>query len=71
MKVKYSKDVDILMLELSHEPIEFAQRKGSIIVHFNKKRQPVALEIMEAKDLLKQTYNILPHEVEQDIITSA
>lgn len=50
-KVKYSKDVDILMIELSSEPISHAEKKGSVIVHFNKSREPVALEILDAKDL--------------------
>ena len=34
MKVKYSKDVDILMLELSGDPIAFAEKKGNIIINF-------------------------------------
>ncbi len=70
MKVKYSKDVDILMIELSSEPISHAEKKGSVIVHFNKKREPIALEIMDAKDMLRQTYNALPSDIERDIIAS-
>lgn len=70
MKVKYSKDVDILMIELSNEPISHAEKKGSVIVHFNKNREPVALEIMDAKNLLKQTYNALPQEVEKDVLVA-
>lgn len=70
MKVKYSKDVDILMIELSNEPISHAEKKGSVIVHFNKSREPVALEILDAKDLLRQTYNALPQEVERDIMVA-
>ena len=69
MNVKYSKDVDILMLELSSEPITYAERNGSVIVHFNKNRQPVALEIMDAKELLRRTYHSLPHEVEKEVTT--
>lgn len=70
MNVKYSKDVDILTLELSSEPIVFAERKGSVIVHFNKKREPVALEIMDARELLRRTYHSLPEEVEREVIAS-
>jgi len=70
MKVKYSKDVDILMIELSNEPISHAEKKGSVIVHFNKNREPVALEIMDAKDLLRQAYHALPQEIERDIMVA-
>ena len=70
MKVTYSKDVDILMVELSSEPIDFAERKGSVIVHFNKQREPVALEIMDAKQWLKRTYKALPRHVEREIIAA-
>lgn len=56
------------MLELSAEPIEFAERKGTVVVHFNKNRQPVALEIMDAKALLRRTYRSLPQEVEREVL---
>lgn len=70
MKVKYSKDVDILMIELSQEPISYAEKKSKVIVHFNKNREPVALEILDAKNLLRQTYHALPQDIERDIITT-
>lgn len=70
MKVKYSKDVDILLIELSNEPISHTGKKGSVIVHFNKRREPVALEILDAKNLLRQTYNALPREIERDIMVA-
>lgn len=70
MNVKYSKDVDILLVELSSDPISFAERKGNVVVHFNQKREPVALEIMEAKDLLRQAYHSLPRDVEREVMAS-
>lgn len=70
MKVKYSKDVDILIVELSNEPITFAEKKGSVIVHFNKAREPVALEILDATDLLRKTYKVLPAEIERQVISA-
>ena len=70
MKIKYSKDVDILMMELSDDPIVFAEKKAGVIVHFNKSRQPVALEIMSAKEWLKETYSLLPRDIEREILTA-
>ncbi len=69
MKLKYSKDVDILMMELSDDPIAFAEKKDNIIVHFNKFRQPVALEIMDAKEILNRAYHTLPQKIERRMIT--
>ncbi len=64
MNVTYSKDVDILMVELSpREPIAFAEKRGDVVVHFNHDRQPVALEILDATDLLRRAYRVLPKEV--------
>lgn len=68
MNVKYSKDVDILMIELSKDPIVHAEKKANVIVHFNKKDQPVALEILDAKNLLQKTFKALPHELEKQIV---
>ncbi len=36
MKVKYSRGEDILLIEVSDEPIEYAEEVGPIIVHFTK-----------------------------------
>jgi uncharacterized protein YuzE len=51
-KVRYSKDVDTLLIELSTQPIEYAEESGQFIVHFNKQGEPVILEIMDAKNFL-------------------
>ena len=37
-KVKYSKDVDALLIELSDKPIDYAEEAGQFIVHFSKRR---------------------------------
>jgi Protein of unknown function (DUF2283) len=49
-KVRYSKDVDALLIELSPKPVEYAEESGQFIVHFDKEGQPVLLEIMDAKN---------------------
>ena len=35
-KISYSKDVDILLLELSEEPIAYAEDEGNVILHYDR-----------------------------------
>lgn len=51
-KVKYSKDVDALMIELSDKKIDYADDKGNIIIHYSIEDEPVLLEIFDAKEFL-------------------
>lgn len=55
MKVKYSTEEDILMYEVSDEPIDYAEEMDSVIVHFAKSGKPVLLEILDASKFLAQT----------------
>ncbi len=50
MKIKYSRDVDILTLELDEAlPISHAEHVGQTIVHLSPDNQPVLIEIMQAR----------------------
>ena len=40
-RIRYSKDVDVLLIELSDKPIDYAEKEGQIIVHFAKNGEPV------------------------------
>ncbi|MCH8284607.1 MAG: DUF2283 domain-containing protein [Chloroflexi bacterium] len=51
-KIRYSKDVDALLIELSDGTIDHAEEAGQLIVHFSKAGQPVLLEILNAKEVL-------------------
>ena len=51
-KVRYSKDVDILLLELSDEAVDHAEEAGQLVVHFSRRGTPVLLEIQGARDFL-------------------
>ena len=56
MKItRYSKDVDILMVKVSDEPIAYAEEAERFIVHFSKDGRPVLLEIMDAKDFVMES----------------
>ena len=52
MKLSYSRDEDIMLLEVSSEEIDFAEEMGPIIVHFSKDRKPVLLEILDASEFI-------------------
>ena len=41
-----------MLLEISAEPIDFAEEMGPIIVHFTEKGIPVLLEILDASDFI-------------------
>jgi len=53
-KFRYSADEDILLNEISDEPIDYAEESGSVTVHFTKEGKPVLLEIMDASEFLAE-----------------
>ncbi len=63
-KIKYSKDVDALLVELSNKPIDHAEEEGQIIVHFTKDGEPVLLEILDAKEFVSNSVSSLLQEKE-------
>ena len=52
MKIKYSRDVDILLVWFSDESFDYAEEADGIITHFNSDGKPVLLEIQGAKEFL-------------------
>jgi len=63
-KIKYSKDVDVLLIEISDKPIDYAEEEGQIIVHFTKNGEPVLLEILNAKEFVMSSLSSLLEEKE-------
>ncbi|KFD40551.1 hypothetical protein HX99_01115 [Peptococcaceae bacterium SCADC1_2_3] len=63
-KIKYSRDVDILLVELSDKPIGYAEEEGQIIIHFSKNGEPVLLEILDAKDFILNSLSSVIKEKE-------
>ena len=66
-KIRYSKDVDALLLELSQEKIDYAEESGQLIVHFSSKGEPVLLEILNARDFILNSLSSLVKETEVTI----
>ena len=53
MRAKYDKDVNVLLIKLSDSKPEYGEDIGEgIIVHFDKSKTPVEIEILNAKKYL-------------------
>jgi len=63
-RIRYSKDVDALLVELSKGTIDHAEESGQLIVHFTKEGEPVLLEILDARDFLLNSLSSLVKETE-------
>ena len=55
----YSKEVDILIVRVADEPVDYAEDTGQFIVHYSESGKPVLLEIQGAKDFVMESYNTL------------
>ena len=63
MSVKYYSEDDILVVNLSKTPYDFAEKEGDFIVHFSKDNRPVRIEILNASKFLKETTSSLPRNL--------
>ena len=63
-KIRYSKDADAILVELSDKPIDYAEESGQMIIHFSKEGEPVLLEILDAKEFLLNSLSSLVMEKE-------
>lgn len=71
MSVKYYKEDDLLAIRLSKKPFKAAEKIGSFIIHYDKERDPVLLEILNASKLLRQTTKALPKDVRNKVFAVA
>ncbi len=63
-RIKYSKDVDALLIELSDKEIYYAEEEGQMVIHFSKDGEPVLLEILDAKDFVLSSLTSIVKEKE-------
>ena len=70
MSTKYYKEDDLLVLKLSNKPFVAAEKMGSFIVHYDKKRIPVMVEILNASKFLKETSKALPESIKQNLLSA-
>ncbi len=46
--ISYEPEADVVRIELTDTPIDYAREMGNVVVHFSKDNIPVYLEILEA-----------------------
>ncbi len=52
--VKYSKDVDALLIELSDDAIAYAEDEGRVILHYSNNEKLVLIEILDFKQFMSE-----------------
>ena len=70
MNAKYYKDDDLLVVKLSNMPFMAAEKIGSFLVHYDKSRKPVMIEILNASKFLKETSRALPKSMRQSMLSA-
>ena len=70
MKVKYYKNDDILVIKLSNKAIDHAEESDETIVHFDTKKKPVRIEVLDAHRFLKAQSKALPVMVKKEYFAS-
>ncbi len=71
MKFKYSKEDNVLMIELNKKRIDYAEQSGDLIVHFSPKREAVLIEILDASEFLKKSAQVLPVKLRRDMLSES
>ena len=66
-RMRYSPDVDVLLMQLSSDSIDHAEESGQFIVHFAKSGKPVLLEIQDAKQFVLESLHTLFTEAEATV----
>jgi len=70
MKFRYDKEDDILMVWFDNKKVNYAEQTRNVIMHFSKDNKPVLMEILEASKFLKQTSQVLPQKVRQQVLAA-
>lgn len=66
MKIKYYKEDDILVFQLSSASYDYAEMEGDFVVHFTKDKKPVRIEVLGARNFFKQESLALPADIKQE-----
>ena len=53
-KISYSKDVDALLIELSNDPITYAEEEGEVILHYSQNNKLVLVEVLDFRRFMSQ-----------------
>lgn len=58
-KISYEAEADVLRVELSKKPIDYATEVGNVVVHFGSDDMPVYLEFLEASKFVSDISDII------------
>ena len=61
MKTRYYPEDDLLVLRLSEQAYDHAEKVGTFIIHYTPKGEPSLLEILHASRFLKEAAEALPY----------
>lgn len=53
-RVRYSKDVDALLIEISENAIAYAEDEGQVIIHYSNDEKLVLIEILDFKQFMSE-----------------
>lgn len=59
MKIKYDEEVDIVIIELSEEDVDYAKEAENMIIHFSKEGRPVLVEILDASEFISDLSGVM------------
>ena len=57
--MSYESEADVLRIETSRKPIDYASEIGNVVVHFSSDGTPVYFEILEASRFISQASNLV------------
>ena len=66
-RIKYSPDVDILMIQFSNKKIDDSYDLNDAIVQVDKDGEPVIIEMFNGKKHLEELGRSLPRDVKQEL----
>ena len=58
-KISYESEADVLTVEASSKPIDYAMEIGNVVVHFTKKDEPVLFELLDASKFFTKAGSIM------------
>lgn len=69
--MSYEPEADILRIETSHKPIDYASEIGDVVVHFSSDGMPVYFEILKASKFVNKASNLVYHISSQKTLAAA
>ena len=68
MRIGYDREKDILLIEVSRKPVDYAEELGPFIIHFSKQGHPVLLEVLDASDFLSAAIKVTARAKTEQIV---